>query len=109
MEGDEIIKMGELATEMYFLKKGQVEVVASDGKTRIAVLKEGSYFGEIGLFLTGKRTVTIRALSICVLLMISEVNLNTVLDDFPDMKRFLKKVAKQRIKTTHRADIVRTF
>ncbi len=34
---------------MYFISRGEVEVVSGDGKTVFAVLKEGSYFGEIAL------------------------------------------------------------
>ena len=98
--------MGEIAEEMYFLKKGQVEIIASDGKTRIAVLKEGSYFGEIGLLLGVKRTVYVKALHMCVLLAIEKNDLEYVLESYPEMRRFLKKVSKQRMKTTHRSDIV---
>ena len=106
LEGDDIIRIGEIADEMYFIKKGLAEVIATDGKTRISVLKEGSYFGEIGLFLTGKRSVSVRALSPCVLLRIKKKDLDWVLEGFPEIKKLLRNVAKQRIKTSKRNDIV---
>ena len=45
--GDFVIKEGEFADEIFFIKSGQVEVLATDKRTRIAILKDGAYFGEI--------------------------------------------------------------
>ena len=66
MDGDKIIRTGEIADEMYFLQKGSVEVISTDDVT-IAVLKEGSFFGEIGLVASNKRrTVTVKSLMVSV-------------------------------------------
>jgi CRP-like cAMP-binding protein len=37
---------------MYFIKSGIVQVLATDNKTIIAFMTEGTYFGEIGLLIT---------------------------------------------------------
>jgi len=37
---------------MYFIKSGIVQVIATDNKTSIAFMSEGTYFGEIGVLLT---------------------------------------------------------
>lgn len=47
---------------MYFIKSGVCEVLATDGKTVIAYLLEGAYFGEIGLLIRNKRSVSVRAI-----------------------------------------------
>ena len=44
--------MGEVATEMFFIKSGIVQVLSTDNKTVIAYMSEGTYFGEIGVLLT---------------------------------------------------------
>ena len=44
---------------MYFIKSGIVQVLATDNKTIIAFMSEGTYFGEIGILLTQKRTCSI--------------------------------------------------
>ena len=49
MKNDIILREGEIAEEFFFIKKGQVEIIATDGKTVIAILEKGAYFGEIGL------------------------------------------------------------
>ena len=49
MQGDTIIRVGELADKFYLIKRGKVEIIATDHSTLIAILEEGAYFGEIGL------------------------------------------------------------
>jgi CRP-like cAMP-binding protein len=48
MANDFVVEVGDIADEMYFIKKGVVEVIATDNVTVIAYLTEGAYFGEIG-------------------------------------------------------------
>ena len=47
-----VVQVGEVATKMYFVKSGIVKVFASDDKTVIAYMSEGTYFGEVGVLLT---------------------------------------------------------
>ncbi len=47
-KGEYVINQGEIANEMYFIVKGQVQVVTDDG-TVIAVLHKGASFGEMAL------------------------------------------------------------
>ena len=105
MAGDYIFKIGEFAEEMYFIKYGEVEVLSTDNETCIAILREGAYFGEIGLLITGKRTVTIRALTFCVFQVINKNDFDQLMDTYPEQKDFLMKVADQRIKTTKPEDL----
>jgi CRP-like cAMP-binding protein len=44
---------------MYFIRKGIVKIIANDNHTVIALMNEGSYFGEIGILITKKRTVSV--------------------------------------------------
>lgn len=105
MAGDYIMKVGELADEIYFIKTGEVEVLATDNKTRIAILREGAYFGEIGLLLTGKRTVTIRALTFCVFQVLGKDDFNSLMNMYPEQKAYLEKISQQRVKTCSPEDI----
>jgi len=105
MAGDYITKVGEFAEEMYFIKEGEVEVLATDNKTRIAILREGAYFGEIGLLLTGKRTVTLRALTFCVFEVIHKDDFDQLMTNYPEQKEFLYKLASQRVKISNPEDI----
>ena len=44
---------GEVGKEMYICARGRLEVVADEGKTILATLKAGSYFGEISILNMG--------------------------------------------------------
>ena len=45
LEGEFIIRKHDIGHEMYFLSKGQVEILSSDGKTRYGLINTGSFFG----------------------------------------------------------------
>jgi cyclic nucleotide gated channel alpha 3 len=44
---------GEVGKEMYIVNRGRLQVVADNGKTVLAILKAGSYFGEISILNMG--------------------------------------------------------
>jgi CRP-like cAMP-binding protein len=46
-------KLGEVGKEMYIVNRGRLQVVGDNGKTVMASLKAGSYFGEISILNMG--------------------------------------------------------
>jgi Cyclic nucleotide-binding domain len=70
-EGELILREGEVSREMYFLLRGtaQVEVAGQ----AVVALQCGSYFGEIGLFQSTKRSSSVRALTNCEAFALSKV------------------------------------
>jgi hypothetical protein len=61
--GETIIRQGDTADRFYVLLKGSVDILkAQPGQPerRVAVLTPSSYFGEIGLLRTIRRTATVR-------------------------------------------------
>jgi CRP-like cAMP-binding protein len=94
MAGDYVCSKGEIANHMYFVKKGFVEVIATDRKTVIAYLSEGSYFGEIGCLITGTRSTYVKAKTSCIFLSITKEELLKTLANFPEQLKFLKAVSR---------------
>ena len=93
--GEEIIKIGEPAKEMYFVCRGQVEVLDADGKS-LATLCEGDYFGEKSLLMGVPRTAQIKAITPCDLFVLEKHELDRVLHDFPDFAETLHEQVKER-------------
>jgi CRP-like cAMP-binding protein len=48
-----MIYLGEVGKEMYIVNRGRLQVVGDNGKTVMASLKAGSYFGEISILNMG--------------------------------------------------------
>ena len=61
--GDVVVHEGDVGDEMYFLTKGQVEVIRGDPPERLTILRPGSFFGELAILRDAPRAATIRALS----------------------------------------------
>ncbi|CAG9319774.1 unnamed protein product [Blepharisma stoltei] len=105
MAGDYIIRQGDYAEELFFIKIGTVEVIAADSETIIAYLEEGDYFGEIGVLLDQRRSLSVRSYNATMISSISKNDLMPVLQNYPEYHEFLKNVAEQRLKTTNTEDI----
>jgi CRP-like cAMP-binding protein len=63
LDGDPIVRQGEIGDCMYVVQTGKVEVVlgADAGEQRLAVLEPGDFFGEMALFEREVRSATVRA------------------------------------------------
>lgn len=94
-----------MATKFYFIKSGIVQVFATDGKTPIALMGEGSFFGEIGVLLTEKRSCSVYAKTLSIFLTVTKEDLLSLLESYPVTLRYLESVGKQRLKTTHPEDL----
>jgi len=62
--GQPIVQQGEMGDCMYVVQSGEVEVVQvtpGGGEHRLAILKEGDFFGEMSIFEHEVRSATVRA------------------------------------------------
>jgi F-box/leucine-rich repeat protein 7 len=123
----EIIKQGATGRDIFFIVRGEVEVVSEKQKpvhgfngaptlmlpvangaptSVIARLRPGQYFGEVtSLSLAPRRTATVRSISSVEALMIS----GDVLDELwekcsPDLRRQVERTARDRLKTAYKQD-----
>jgi len=101
-----VVQQGEVATKFYFIKTGIVQVIATDGRTPIAIMSEGSFFGEVGVLLTQRRSCSIFAKTLSVFLTVKKEELVEILSHYPVTLKYLESVGKQRLKTTHPEDLI---
>jgi len=100
-EGESVIWEGETGSQMYFVNAGRVHVVGPDGKSVVAELREGSFFGEIALVYSIKRTATVRASTMCELFELTKAGIDECLKYYPNMRRALDAAAaKTSVKAT---------
>ena len=86
---------------MYICARGRLQVVDTDGKTVLATLKAGSYFGEISILNMGtagnRRTASVRSVGYSDLFVLSKTDMWDVLKDYPAARVRLEAVAAKKI------------
>jgi len=80
---------------MYFLTKGQVEVLRGDPAERLTVLREGSFFGELAILRDAPRAATIRALTEVEVYALRRDGVRQLADAHADFSRYLQAAALQ--------------
>lgn len=97
-KGDVICRQGDIADSFYLVRLGFVKVSEPHpgGELVLAYLGRGSYFGEIGLLGEGRRTATCTALDHVELVRIHAAEFHQMVEQFPDVRRNLEKLAYER-------------
>lgn len=93
---DIIVREGTMGTKMYFIQEGVVDIVMANGEVATS-LSDGSYFGEICLLTNACRVVSVRAETYCDLFSLSVHHFNSVLDQYPLMRKTMEIVAAERL------------
>jgi CRP-like cAMP-binding protein/Fe-S-cluster-containing hydrogenase component 2 len=113
--GDVIVRQGDAADNFYLVRVGFVKVSQRQpgGEHVLNYVGPGSYFGEIGLMSDipeiqqlappGVRTATCTALDHVDLVRISGADFKQILEQFPQVRAQLIKLAVQRLEETEAA------
>lgn len=93
LPGEKIVKIGGPPDAMYFVAAGEVVVHI---RSLSITLKEGDFFGEMGLLSSQPRTADVVANGYCHLLALSRKDFNQLLASRPEARAKIEAVAKQR-------------
>jgi len=100
---------GEVGKEMYIVNRGRLQVVAENGRTVLATLRPGSYFGEISILNMGnagnRRTASVRSVGYSDLFCLSKNDLWEVLKDYPTARVRLEAIAVKRLEKYKKAPL----
>ncbi|KAL5286541.1 hypothetical protein ACFFRR_007896 [Megaselia abdita] len=107
--GDYICRKGEVGKEMYIVNRGKLQVVGDNGKTVMASLKAGSYFGEISILNMGtagnRRTASVRSVGYSDLFVLSKNDMWDVLKEYPAARVRLESIAVKRLEKYKKAPL----
>jgi CPA1 family monovalent cation:H+ antiporter len=95
--GEKIIRKGGPSDSMYFIAAGEVTVYPVTGPV---VLKEGEFFGEMGLLDSAPRNADVVANSYCHLLVLHRKDFNELLARRPEVRKEIEAVAARRTADT---------
>ncbi|KAH6598135.1 hypothetical protein BASA50_004016 [Batrachochytrium salamandrivorans] len=95
-DGTYVIRKGEVGRAMFFILRGEIQVISEDGETIINTLAEQSFFGEIGLLFSVPRTVSCRAHGRAILLTITKESLEKAVAPYPRIAHSISQIAEER-------------
>ncbi|KAH8085082.1 voltage-gated potassium channel [Aureococcus anophagefferens] len=93
---DLVVQEGNSGDEMFFISNGMAEILLARQRVAIHVISDGCYFGEVAVLFDGKRTASIRTLSVTVMYSLSAKSLLAAIADFPEIEAYLQRIAKLR-------------
>ncbi|KAJ9436627.1 putative Transmembrane protein [Diplonema papillatum] len=92
----EVVRKGEIGSEMFFVAKGELSVRV-DGMT-VHTLNEGSYFGEIVMLFDTRRTASIFAETHVDLFTLSKTQFKHLMDRFPEQANQIELTGRERFR-----------
>ncbi|XP_072518578.1 cyclic nucleotide-gated cation channel alpha-3-like [Salminus brasiliensis] len=93
---DVICKKGTFGSEMYFIDKGEVDVLSQNELDVVVKLRDGQYFGEDSLLFAEPRNTTIRAATNCDLFVLSKKSLDETIKYFPDICEQMRRASAMK-------------
>ncbi len=93
LPGEKIVRAGGPPDAMYFIASGEVRVHVAGGPVS---LKDGDFFGEMGLLESKPRNADVVAEGYCNLLVLHRRDFDELLDRRPELRAKIEAVARQR-------------
>jgi serine phosphatase RsbU (regulator of sigma subunit) len=103
--GDMLFREGDIPEHLFIMVSGELEInmgSGTDNEIVLNVLKEGEYFGEMGLIMPGgRRTAGARARGDVVLLSMSRNRFTELMHSHPQLANAMVSVLSQRLDSTN--------
>jgi len=103
--GDMLFREGDVPEHLFIMVSGELEInmgSGTDNEIVLNVLKEGEYFGEMGLIMPGgRRTAGARARGDVVLLGMSRNRFSELMQYHPQLANAMVSVLSQRLDSTN--------
>eukprot|EP00962_Isochrysis_galbana_P046106 scaffold18426_cov101-Isochrysis_galbana.AAC.1 len=100
-EAELICNPGEVGDEMFFVHRGELDVLVGRAALKVAKLRQGDYFGE-GLLINRPRTNAVRASTFCDLFTLTRAALEEVLPYYPQTTDTLRALVHERLEVDRR-------
>ena len=94
--GERIVEQGQLGNEMYFVHRGEFDVLVGKPPVIVAKLRQGNYFGE-ALIVNKPRAATVQASTFCDLFTLTRRALTEVLAYYPETAQKMHQLVAKRL------------
>ncbi|XP_064635102.1 uncharacterized protein LOC135492519 [Lineus longissimus] len=92
-----LVNRGDIGQQMYYIHRGEVEILGEDDESVVAKLAKGRIIGEINLIHSLPRTASIRAATHCDLMLLERGDVHELLPHYADVAKKLHDLANTRI------------
>lgn len=103
-KGITVIKEGTMGDSFFVIASGKVRVYKwspnHKRKMTLAVLEEGSFFGEFAFLTKSVRSASVETVEECVLLRINRKDLEEIIAEFPNVRDVMNEFYKKRVLDT---------
>jgi len=104
-DGDTIVQEGERGDCFYLVRSGRVGVFtrkmqAGADMVELGHMEEGGFFGEVALLTDKPRTATVVAQGPVELMELSRDNFNSIVAEYPSVRKVVEAYQKQRVQDT---------
>ncbi len=96
-QGEVLVRRGDVASSMYFITAGEVEIELPSQRVRLA---DGTFFGEIALLKRTSRSGTVTATRKTRLLALDAQDFHALIERLPALAAHVKQTAEARIADT---------
>jgi len=96
-QGEILVRRGDVASSMYFITAGEVEIVLPSQQVRLG---DGTFFGEIALLHKTKRSGTVTATRKTRLLVLDAQDFHALIARMPTLAAHVQETARARLEET---------
>jgi len=96
-QGEILVRRGDVASSMYFITAGEVEIVLPSQHVRLG---DGTFFGEIALLHKTKRSGTVTATRKTRLLVLDAQDFHALIARMPTLAAHVQETARARLEET---------
>ena len=100
LRGDCAFRSNEPGDSMYFIQNGCMQMTNEDRSLVYCTLMPGSYFGELAMLCSQRRTATAQAIIDCILFFMRAADFDEVIKDFPKYYDDILEKAMARLEMT---------
>lgn len=93
--GEYVFHAGDPASSMYFISRGDLEVIDDKGNL-IGALSDGDFFGEMALLENRRRGGAVRALDYCEVYELNASAFTRIVEAHPSFRKHMREIAEQR-------------
>ena len=115
MAHDYIVTQGEIGLEMYFVQRGECEVVSTLRRhssvmveKQLRTLSVGDYFGELALLVNCRRTVSVRAKTFSTLCVLHRDHYQHIVSRYKADRNVMEKLIMSKLKQGDEIPLERT-